>query len=459
MTWQPNSWRDHPIKQVPDYPDAEKLAGVEARLAAMPPLVFAGEAQSLKRQLGEVAEGRAFLLQGGDCAESFAEFSANNIRDSFKVILQMAVVLTFGASMPVVKVGRVAGQFAKPRSSPMEAVDGIELPSYRGDMINAMPFTEKDRVPDPKRLLRVYEQSAATLNLLRAFAQGGLADLTKVHSWVTEFLSGTPQADRFQELAGRIEESLNFMRACGITPETARPLAETDFYTSHESLLLNYEEALTRRDTITDEKDWYATSAHMIWIGDRTRQPDGAHVEYMRGIANPIGLKCGPSLDPDELVRLIETLNPDNVPGRLTLIARMGADKVRAGLPPLLKAVKACGAKVVWCCDPMHGNTIKASSGYKTRRVNDVMAEVQGFFDAHDEIGTYPGGVHFEMTGQNVTECVGGVVDVTEARLGDRYHTHCDPRLNGAQALELAFLIADLLKQRRDVGANLSEAV
>ena len=459
MTWQPNSWRDNPIKQVPDYPDAEKLAGVEARLAAMPPLVFAGEAQSLKRQLGEVAEGRAFLLQGGDCAESFAEFSANNIRDSFKVILQMAVVLTFGASMPVVKVGRVAGQFAKPRSSPMEAVDGIELPSYRGDMINAMPFTEKDRVPDPKRLLRVYEQSAATLNLLRAFAQGGLADLTKVHSWVTEFLSGTPQADRFQELAGRIEESLNFMRACGITPETARPLAETDFYTSHESLLLNYEEALTRRDTITNEKDWYATSAHMIWIGDRTRQPDGAHVEYMRGIANPIGLKCGPSLDPDELVRLIETLNPDNVPGRLTLIARMGADKVRAGLPPLLKAVKASGAKVVWCCDPMHGNTIKASSGYKTRRVNDVMAEVQGFFDTHDEIGTYPGGVHFEMTGQNVTECVGGVVDVTEARLGDRYHTHCDPRLNGAQALELAFLIADLLKQRRDVGANLSEAV
>ena len=459
MTWQPNSWRDHPIKQVPDYPDAEKLAGVEAKLAAMPPLVFAGEAQSLKRQLGEVAEGRAFLLQGGDCAESFAEFSANNIRDSFKVILQMAVVLTFGASMPVVKVGRVAGQFAKPRSSPMEAVDGIELPSYRGDMINAMPFTEKDRVPDPKRLLRVYEQSAATLNLLRAFAQGGLADLTKVHSWVTEFLSGTPQADRFQELAGRIEESLNFMRACGITPETARPLAETDFYTSHESLLLNYEEALTRRDTITDEKDWYATSAHMIWIGDRTRQPDGAHVEYMRGIANPIGLKCGPSLDPDELVRLIETLNPDNVPGRLTLIARMGADKVRAGLPPLLKAVKASGAKVVWCCDPMHGNTIKARSGYKTRRVNDVMAEVQGFFDAHDEIGTYPGGVHFEMTGQNVTECMGGVVDVTEARLGDRYHTHCDPRLNGAQALELAFLIADLLKQRRDVGANLSEAV
>ena len=459
MTWQPSSWRDHPIRQVPDYPDAEKLAGVEAKLAAMPPLVFAGEAQSLKRQLGEVAEGRAFLLQGGDCAESFAEFSADNIRDSFKVILQMAVVLTFGASLPIVKVGRVAGQYAKPRSSPVEALDGMELPSYRGDMINAMPFTEKDRVPDPKRLLRVYEQSAATLNLLRAFAQGGLADLTKVHSWVTKFISGTPEAERFQELAGRIQESLNFMRACGITPETARPLAETDFYTSHEALLLNYEESLTRRDTITDEKDWYATSAHMIWIGDRTRQPDGAHIEYMRGIGNPIGLKCGPSLDPDELVRLIETLNPDNTPGRLTLIARMGADKVRAGLPPLLKAVKAAGAKVVWCCDPMHGNTIKASSGYKTRRVVDVMAEVRGFFDAHDEIGTYPGGVHFEMTGQNVTECVGGVVDVTEASLGDRYHTHCDPRLNGAQALELAFLIADLLKQRRDSDVSLSEAV
>ncbi|MEX0502170.1 class II 3-deoxy-7-phosphoheptulonate synthase [Alphaproteobacteria bacterium LSUCC0719] len=459
MTWQPDSWRDHPIQQVPEYPDSAKLTTVEDKLAAMPPLVFAGEAQSLKRKLGEVAEGRAFLLQGGDCAESFAEFSADNIRDSFKIILQMAVVLTFGASMPIVKVGRVAGQFAKPRSSPVESIGGVELPSYRGDMINAMGFSAGERIPDPKRLLRVYEQSAATLNLLRAFAQGGLADLTKVHSWVTEFLQGTPEAERFQELAGRIQESLDFMRACGITPETARPLAETDLYTSHEALLLNYEQALTRRDTITDEKDWYSTSAHMIWIGDRTRQPDGAHVEYMRGIGNPIGLKCGPSLDPDELVRLIEILNPDNVPGRLTLIARMGADKVRSGLPPLLKAVKASGAKVVWCCDPMHGNTVKASSGYKTRHVSDVMSEVRGFFNAHDEVGTYPGGVHFEMTGQNVTECVGGVVEVTEARLGDRYHTHCDPRLNGVQALELAFLIADLLKQRRDGGMGLSEAV
>jgi 3-deoxy-7-phosphoheptulonate synthase len=458
MNWQPNSWRDLPIEQVPQYPDPAKLAAVEQRLGGQPPLVFAGEAQSLQRQLGEVAEGRAFLLQGGDCAESFAEFSADNIRDSFKIFLQMAVVLTFGASMPVVKVGRVAGQFAKPRSSPVEAVDGVELPSYRGDMVNAMGFSDKERTPDPKRLLRVYEQSVATLNLLRAFAQGGLADLTKVHSWVTEFLKGTPEAERYSEIAERINEALNFMRACGITPETARPLSETDFYTSHEALLLNYEEALTRRDTITQDKDWYATSAHMIWIGDRTRQLDGAHVEYFRGIRNPIGLKCGPTLDPDELLRLIDVLNPENTPGRLTLITRMGADKVRAGLPPLVKAVQKSGASVVWCCDPMHGNTVKASSGYKTRRVNDVMAEVQGFFDVHDEIGTFAGGVHFEMTGRNVTECVGGVVEVTEARLGDRYHTHCDPRLNGAQSLELAFLIADLMKRRRDK-VGLSEAV
>ena len=459
MTWQPDSWRNLPIRQVPEYPDAAVLAKVEYRLSKQPPLVFAGEAQSLKQKLGEVADGKAFLLQGGDCAESFTEFSADNIRDSFKVLLQMAVVLTFGASMPVVKVGRLAGQFAKPRSSQVEVIDGIELPSYRGDMVNAMGFTEAERIPDPKRLLRVYEQSASTLNLIRAFAQGGLASLGRVHSWVVEFLDGTPEAERFAELAGRITESLDFMRACGITPETARPLSETELYTSHEALLLNYEEALTRRDTITDEKDWYATSAHMVWIGDRTRQPDGAHVEYMRGIGNPIGLKCGPSLDPDELVRLIETLNPENEAGRLTLIARMGADKVHTGLPPLLKAVQNSGARVVWCCDPMHGNTIKASSGYKTRRVNDVMAEVRGFFDAHDEVGTYPGGVHFEMTGQNVTECVGGVVDVTEASLGDRYHTHCDPRLNGAQALELAFLLADLLKRRRGGRSVLSEAV
>jgi 3-deoxy-7-phosphoheptulonate synthase len=459
MTWQPNSWRSFPIQQVPEYPDLDRLNAVEKIISGRPPLVFAGEAQSLRDRLGSVAHGEAFLLQGGDCAESFAEFSANNIRDSFKVMLQMAVVLTYGASMPVIKIGRMAGQFAKPRSAPTEVIDGIELPSYRGDMINGPAFTEDERIPDPRRLLRVYEQSASTLNLLRAFAQGGLADLTKVHSWVADFLKDTPQTQRFEALAERIEESLNFMKAYGVTSATVRPLAETELYTSHEALLLGFEEAMTRRDTITDEQGWYDTSAHMLWIGDRTRQPDGAHVEYMRGISNPIGLKCGPSLDPDELLRLIDILNPSNQAGRLTLIVRMGAEKVRSGLPPLLRAVKAHGANVVWCCDPMHGNTIKASSGYKTRRVDDVMAEVTGFFDAHDEIGTYPGGVHFEMTGQNVTECVGGVVDVTEASLGDRYHTHCDPRLNGAQALELAFLLADLLKRRRGVPSYMSKAV
>ena len=459
MTWQPNSWRSFPIQQVPEYPDLDRLNAVEKIISGRPPLVFAGEAQSLRDRLGSVARGEAFLLQGGDCAESFAEFSANNIRDSFKVMLQMAVVLTYGASMPVIKIGRMAGQFAKPRSAPTEVIDGVELPSYRGDMINGPAFTEDERIPDPRRLLRVYEQSASTLNLLRAFAQGGLADLTKVHSWVADFLKDTPQTQRFEALAERIEESLNFMKACGVTSATARSLAETELYTSHEALLLGFEEAMTRRDTITDEQGWYDTSAHMLWIGDRTRQPDGAHVEYMRGISNPIGLKCGPSLDPDELLRLIDILNPSNQAGRLTLIVRMGAEKVRSGLPPLLRAVKAHGANVVWCCDPMHGNTIKASSGYKTRRVDDVMAEVTGFFDAHDEIGTYPGGVHFEMTGQNVTECVGGVVDVTEANLGDRYHTHCDPRLNGAQALELAFLLADLLKRRRGVPSYMSKAV
>jgi 3-deoxy-7-phosphoheptulonate synthase len=459
MTWQPNSWRSFSIQQVPEYPDIDRLNAVEKIISGRPPLVFAGEAQSLRDRLGSVAHGEAFLLQGGDCAESFAEFSANNIRDSFKVMLQMAVVLTYGASMPVIKIGRMAGQFAKPRSAPTEVIDGIELPSYRGDMINGPAFTEDERIPDPRRLLRVYEQSASTLNLLRAFAQGGLADLTKVHSWVADFLKDTPQTQRFEALAERIEESLNFMKACGVTSATVRPLAETELFTSHEALLLGFEEAMTRRDTITDEQGWYDTSAHMLWIGDRTRQPDGAHVEYMRGISNPIGLKCGPSLDPDELLRLIDILNPSNQAGRLTLIVRMGAEKVRSGLPPLLRAVKAHGANVVWCCDPMHGNTIKASSGFKTRRVDDVMGEVTGFFDAHDEIGTYPGGVHFEMTGQNVTECVGGVVDVTEASLGDRYHTHCDPRLNGAQALELAFLLADLLKRRRGVPSYMSKAV
>lgn len=454
MSWTSSSWRERPIIQVPEYPNEAALKAVEQELAAMPPLVFAGEVQGLRDQLGEVANGRAFLLQGGDCAESFAEFSANHIRDTFKVMMQMAIVLTFGLSMPVVKVARMAGQFAKPRSAPTEVIDGIELPSYRGDMINAIGFTEEERVPDPERLLKAYHQSSATLNLIRAFATGGLANLEAVHAWTLDYVQGSPEAGRYEEIASRIDEALAFMKACGVSSANSRSLRETRLYTSHEALLLNYEEAFTRQDTITPEGSQFSTSAHMLWIGDRTRQLDGAHVEYMRGIANPIGLKCGPSLDADDLLRLIEVLNPDNIPGRLTLIARMGAGQVRDKLPPLLAKVKDAGHSVVWCCDPMHGNTVKASSGIKTRRVDDVLEEVRGFFDAHDEIGTWPGGVHFEMTGANVTECVGGdVAEVTEADLGDRYRTFCDPRLNANQSLELALLIADLLKKRRDKDA------
>ncbi len=458
MSWNPSSWRDLPILQVPEYPDQAQVKDTEYRLAQKPPLVFAGEVQNLRSQLGKVANGEAFLLQGGDCAESFAEFSANNIRDSFKVFLQMAVVLTFGASMPIVKIGRMAGQFAKPRSSGTETVGGVELPSYRGDMVNGIEFDKESRIPDPTRLLQVYEQSASTLNLLRAFSRGGMADLHEVHKWTTDYITDTKQVERFEALASRIDDCLAFMDACGLNSSSTAAMAETDFFTSHEALLLNYEEAMTRQDTITEEKGWFTTSAHMVWIGDRTRQLDGAHVEYMSGINNPIGLKCGPSMDTDDLLRLIDKLNPDNIPGRLTLIARMGADIVTEKLPPLVKAVKEAGANVVWCSDPMHGNTVKASTGYKTRRVDDVMREVSGFFEVHDSFGTYPGGVHFEMTGQNVTECVGGLVEVTEARLGDRYHTHCDPRLNAAQSLELSFLIADLMKKRRDNQKKLAKA-
>ena len=454
MSWTSSSWRERPIVQVPDYPDPAVLKNVEADLRAMPPLVFAGEVQGLREQLGKAANGEAFLLQGGDCAESFTEFSADYIRDTFKVMMQMAVVLTFGVSMPVVKVARMAGQFAKPRSAPTETIDGVELPSYRGDMVNGIGFTAAERIPDPERLKQVYHQSAATLNLIRAFASGGLADLEKVHSWTLDFIKESDEASRYEELAARIDETMSFMRACGVTSATSQSLRETQLYTSHEALLLNYEEAFTRQDTITAEGSQFSTTAHMLWIGDRTRQIDGAHVEYMRGISNPIGLKCGPSLDPDDLLRLIETLNPDNIPGRLTLISRMGAGKVREGLTPLLEKVRASGHKVLWCCDPMHGNTIKASSGYKTRKVEDVFEEVRGFFEAHDAAGTNPGGVHFEMTGSNVTECIGGgVAEVMEEDLSDRYHTVCDPRLNATQSLELAFLIADLMKKRRDANA------
>ena len=449
--WTPHSWRSKPIKQVPFYPDAQALNDVEARLRTYPPLVFAGEARKLKQQLAEVAEGKAFLLQGGDCAESFAEHGADNIRDFFRVFLQMAVVLTFGASKPVVKVGRIAGQFAKPRSSDMETLNGVELPSYRGDIINGIEFDAASRTPDPQRQDMAYRQSAATLNLLRAFAQGGYANLENVHQWMLGFVGKSPQAERYAALAQRISETMNFMRAIGITADSNHSLRETDFYTSHEALLLGYEEALTRIDSTSG--DWYGTSGHMIWIGDRTRQADHAHIEYCRGIKNPLGLKCGPSLQPDDLVRLIDLLNPDNEAGRLTLIARFGYDKVGDHLPQLIRAVEKEGRKVVWSCDPMHGNTITAG-GYKTRPFDRILKEVESFFAIHRAEGTHPGGIHVEMTGKNVTECTGGARAISAEDLHDRYHTHCDPRLNADQALELAFLLAELLKKERDAGVD-----
>ncbi|HHG90515.1 MAG TPA: 3-deoxy-7-phosphoheptulonate synthase class II [Devosia sp.] len=446
-SWTPKSWRAKPVLQVPTYPDRTALKSAEARLSSFPPLVFAGEARGLKEDLAEVAKGNAFLLQGGDCAESFAEHEANHIRDFFQVFLQMAVVLTHGASKPVVKVGRVAGQFAKPRSADTETIDGVELPSYRGDIINGIGFDADQRVPDPQRMIMAYRQSAATLNLLRAFASGGFADLTRVHEWTTDFMKGKNGSPRYEETANKIDDAIKFMAALGLSSENTPALRETKFYTSHEALLLGYEEALTRRDSIT--ADWYATSGHMLWIGDRTRQPEGAHVEYFSGINNPIGVKCGPSMKRDDLLALMDKLNPDDEAGRLTLIARFGAEKVIDHLPALIETVKEAGRTVVWCCDPMHGNTIKASSGYKTRPFDKVLSEVKAFFDVHRQMGTYAGGVHFEMTGDDVTECVGGVSAVTEASLSDRYHTHCDPRLNASQALELAFLVAEEIRQQR----------
>ncbi len=445
--WQPDSWRKKPVKQMPAYPDKARLAEAEKTLRAQPPLVFAGEARHLKADLAEVVEGRAFLLQGGDCAESFAEFGANTIRDTFKVLLQMAVVLTYAGASPVVKLGRMAGQFAKPRSTDTETLGGVELPSYRGDIVNAIEFEEASRVPDPERMLRGYNQAAATLNLLRAFAQGGFADLHEVQQWNLDFVSGSPQGERYEELATRISESLDFMQACGVTVDRVPQISETSFYTSHEALLLNYEEALVREDSLTG--DWYDCSAHLLWIGERTRQPGGAHVEFLRGVHNPVGLKVGPTFEPDELIRLIDILNPANEPGRLTLISRMGHDKVRTILPALVRRVVREGRAVVWSCDPMHGNTVKSSSGYKTRPFDRILDEVRGFFDVHAGEGSYAGGVHFEMTGQDVTECIGGAQAIRDEDLSARYHTHCDPRLNASQALELAFLIADSLKQQR----------
>ncbi len=446
--WTPQSWRDKPVLQVPEYRDLDALADVEKSLAEFPPLVFAGEARKLKKQLADVAHGNAFLLQGGDCAESFAEHSADNIRDFFRVMLQMAVVLTYAAASPVVKVGRVAGQFAKPRSSSTETQGGVELPSYRGDIVNDIEFVESARMPDPGRQLKAYRQSAATLNLLRAFAQGGYANLEHVHRWTQDFLADSPASERYEELSARIAESLAFMRACGLNPDTVPQLRMTDFFTSHEALLLGYEQALTRVDSTSG--DWYATSGHFLWIGDRTRQPDHAHVEFCRGVKNPIGMKCGPSLDVDEMLRLIDVLNPDNEAGRLTLICRFGAEKVGDHLPQLVRAVEREGKTVVWSCDPMHGNTVKATSGYKTRPFDLILKEVQSFMAVHRAEGTHAGGVHVEMTGQNVTECTGGVREITDADLHDRYHTQCDPRLNAEQALELAFLIAEGLKKERE---------
>ena len=449
--WTPGSWRDRPVQQMPDYPDADALRTVEAQLAGFPPLVFAGEARKLKRALGKVAAGEAFLLQGGDCAESFAEHSADNIRDFFRVFLQMAVVLTFAGSSPVVKLGRIAGQFAKPRSSPTERIGDLELPSYRGDIVNDNAFTAEARRPDPRRQIEAYRQSAATLNLLRAFATGGYANLDNVDRWMLGFSKDSAQSSRYRELADRISETLAFMRAIGIDPEVHPEMRTTEFYTSHEALLLGFEQAMTRIDSTTGES--YATAGHMVWIGDRTRQPDGAHVEYARGIRNPVGLKCGPSLTADGLARLADILDPDREPGRLTLICRFGAGKVEDHLPGLVRAMVREGRHPVWSCDPMHGNTIKSANEYKTRPFDQVVSEIAGFFAVHRQEGTHAGGLHLEMTGKDVTECTGGARAVTDRDLGDRYHTFCDPRLNADQALEIAFMTAELIKEERSVRA------
>ena len=453
IKWSKSDWRTKPRVQMPDYPDADVLHGVESQLAKYPPLVFAGEALQLKTALAKAAEGRAFLLQGGDCAESFAEFSADNIRDTFRVLLQMAVVLTYSAKVPVIKVGRMAGQFAKPRSAPTEIIGGVELPSYRGDIINGFEPTEAARIPDPYRMLSAYTQAAASLNLLRAFSSGGFANIERVHSWTLGFAEHD-KAERYREMANRISDALDFMRAAGVTPATVSTLGQVKFYTSHEALLLEYEEALCRIDSITGQP--VAGSGHMIWIGDRTRQPDGAHVEFCRGVLNPIGLKCGPSMTADDLKRLLARLNPENEPGRLTLIARFGAGKVGDHLPRLVRTVQEEGANVVWSCDPMHGNTIKSATGYKTRPFDSVLREVREFFAIHGAEGSIPGGVHVEMTGKDVTECTGGLRAVTEENLSDRYHTACDPRLNASQALELAFLVAEELTRYRHVSQRVA---
>ncbi len=445
--WSPESWRSKPARQMPVYPDAAALEAVEARLAGYPPLVFAGEARELKAKLALVAKGDGFLLQGGDCAESFAEFHPDKIRDTFRVLLQMAIVLTYGSATPVVKVGRMAGQFAKPRSAEMETLDGLTLPSYRGDIVNAFDFDAAGREPDPERMVMAFNQAAATLNLLRAFARGGYADLNKMHQWNLGFVRRSAQGRRYEDLANRIDETLQFMAACGITADSTPAIRETDFFTAHEALLLPYEQAFARVDSTSQE--WYDCSGHFLWIGDRTRQADGAHVEFLRGVRNPIGIKCGPALEPDELIRLTDILNPDDEPGRLTLISRMGANKVAPALSPLVRRVQEEGRSVVWVCDPMHANTIKSRTGFKTRPFEQILSEVETFFTVLRAEGAYPGGLHVEMTGEDVTECTGGAQHITDHRLAERYHTACDPRLNADQSLELAFLTAELLKDGR----------
>jgi len=442
--WSPSSWRSRDVVQQPDWADLDALDDVVKRLRSMPPLVFAGEARSLTADLAKVANGEAFLLQAGDCAESFDAFSADSIRDKLKVILQMAVVLMYSSGVPVVKVGRIAGQFAKPRSSGTEIIDGVELPSFRGHMVNDIDFTSEARIADPERLITAYQQSASTLNLVRAFTKGGFGDLSRVHAWNQEFVASSAEGQRYEEVAEGIERALQFMSACGVDTVSTPQLHTVDVSTSHEALILGYEEALTRQDSLTG--DWYDCSAHMLWIGERTRQLDGAHVHFLSGVGNPIGCKIGPAVTPDEVVALCEALNPNRIPGRLTLITRMGADMIGTTLPPLLKAVRDSGHPVAWACDPMHGNTFTAPSGRKTRHFDAVLAEIAGFFAAHRSVGTWPGGVHIELTGDNVTECLGGAEEILDADLGTRYETMCDPRLNARQSLDLAFRVAELLQ-------------
>ena len=455
--WKLNNWKNYPVKHIPQYEDQKELDLVLKKIQGFPPLVFAGETRSLKKNLGDVCKGKAFLLQGGDCAESFAEFHPDNIRDTFKVILQMALVLTSSASLPVVKVGRIAGQFSKPRSSPIEIKNGKELPTYLGDNINGIEFSEKARKPDPKRMFRAYSQAASTLNLLRAFSQGGFADLRQVHLWNLGFVKGSTQGKKYKEIEDKISDALAFMEACGINPESNRRLRTVNFYTSHEALLLPFEQAMTRVDSTTGE--YHDTSAHFVWIGDRTRQPDGGHVEFCRGIKNPIGLKCGPSLKPEELVKLCNVLNPENEAGRITLISRFGAENVDKFLPKLIRVIKKEGLNVIWSCDPMHGNTIKSATGFKTRPFNNIVKEVKKVFAIHQSEGTYAGGLHIEMTGQNVTECTGGAQKISDKDLSHRYLTHCDPRVFASQALELAFLISDEIKKNSQYSKNIIQAV